>query len=331
MVVSKAPFLVGNRHVEVREHRYSEPGPGQLLVRVRANAVCGSDRGIFLNGSDIVAGHEAAGEVVGVGTGTSTPNGTRGVIYLMAYCGACRSCRLGATNLCLDKSGDMGFNRDGGLGPYELIEESMFFPIGEHLDLPLATMLLDVLGTSGAALNRALRVRPDIESVLITGAGPVGIGMLVSTRLRLGPEVPIYISDLSSWRLTFAESFGGFPVHAAEVDQLEEVDAAFDASGRGSARSSALSRLSKRGVLVCVGHGQDLRIEVSRDLVATGRAVLGSEYFPYADLAASLRLLEANQDYIARVITHTFDVDQTAEAFETFLSRESGKVVITQE
>lgn len=331
MVVSKAPFLVGNRHVEVREHRYSEPGPGQLLVRVRANAVCGSDRGIFLNGSDIVAGHEAAGEVVGVGTGTSTPNGTRGVIYLMAYCGACRSCRLGATNLCLDKSGDMGFNRDGGLGPYELIEESMFFPIGEHLDLPLATMLLDVLGTSGAALNRALRVRPDIESVLITGAGPVGIGMLVSTRLRLGPEVPIYISDLSSWRLTFAESFGGFPVHAAEVDQLEEVDAAFDASGRGSARSSALSRLSKRGVLVCVGHGQDLRIEVSRDLVATGRAVLGSEYFPYADLAASLRLLEANQDYIARVITHTFGVDQTAEAFETFLSGESGKVVITQE
>ena len=331
MVVSKAPFLVGNRHVEVREHRYSEPGPGQLLVRVRANAVCGSDRGIFLNGSDIVAGHEAAGEVVGVGTGTSTPNGTRGVIYLMAYCGACRSCRLGATNLCLDKSGDMGFNRDGGLGPYELIEESMFFPIGADLDLPLATMLLDVLGTSGAALNRALRVRPDIESVLITGAGPVGIGMLVSTRLRLGPEVPIYISDLSSWRLTFAESFGGFPVHAAEVDQLEEVDAAFDASGRGSARSSALSRLSKRGVLVCVGHGQDLRIEVSRDLVATGRAVLGSEYFPYADLAASLRLLEANQDYIARVITHTFDVDQTAEAFETFLSGESGKVVITQE
>ncbi|MEU6715523.1 alcohol dehydrogenase catalytic domain-containing protein [Nonomuraea sp. NPDC046802] len=248
--MTTAPFLVGGGRVEHRSHAYPEPGPGQLLIRPRANALCGSDHGLFRDGSPVVAGHEAAGTVVAAGPGTATAVGTRGVIYLMAYCGRCRSCHAGATNLCLDKAGDMGFDRDGGLGPLEVVEERMFFPIGHDLPFPLATMLLDVMGTSGAALNRALSLRPDLDSLLITGAGPVGVGVLATARLGLGGDVPIYISDVSEWRLSFAESLGGIPVHA---------------------------------------------------------------------------------DYLGRIVTHTFDVSETALAFETFLSGESGKVVVTQE
>ncbi|MEV0614649.1 alcohol dehydrogenase catalytic domain-containing protein [Nonomuraea sp. NPDC050404] len=330
-VATTAPFLIGSGRVEHRAHTYPEPGAGQLLIRPRANALCGSDHGLFRDGSQVVAGHEAAGTVVAAGPGATTPVGTRGVIYLMGYCGRCRSCRAGATNLCLDKAGDMGFNRDGGLGPLELVEERMFFPIGDDLPFPLATMLLDVMGTSGAALNRALAVRPDIKSLLITGAGPVGIGVLAVARLRLGQDVPIHISDVSGWRLSFAESLGGIPVHADSVADLPPVDVAVDASGRAAARRSALDRLAKRGVLVCVGHGEDLLLQVSPDLIAAGRAVLGSEYFPYGDFAGNLELLLHNQDYLGQIVTHTFDVGETALAFETFLSGESGKVVVTQE
>ncbi|MEV0384816.1 alcohol dehydrogenase catalytic domain-containing protein [Nonomuraea sp. NPDC050643] len=331
MAVTTAPFLTGGGRVELRPHSYPEPGPGQLLVRPRANALCGSDHGLFRDGTPVVAGHEAAGTVAAAGPDTTTPVGTRGVIYLMAYCGRCRSCRAGATNLCLDKAGDMGFNRDGGLGPLEVVEERMFFPVGDDLPFPLATMLLDVMGTSGAALDRALSVRPGIESLLVTGAGPVGAGILAVARLRLGADVPIYVSDVSAWRLSFAESLGGIPVDAGSVAGLPEVDAAVDASGRAVARRSALDRLSKRGVLVCVGHGEGLELDVSPDLIATGRAVLGSEYFPYADFPANLELLRRNAGYLGRIVTHTFDVSETAAAFETFLSGESGKVVVTQE
>jgi threonine 3-dehydrogenase len=89
--------------------------------------------------------------------------------------------------------------------------------------------------------------------------------------------------------------------------------------------------LSKRGVLVCVGHGETLELVVSDDLIAPERAVLGSEYFRYHEMPQNLELLSANRDLLARVITHRYDVADISQAFNTFLSGESGKVVVTQE
>ncbi|WP_020578231.1 alcohol dehydrogenase catalytic domain-containing protein [Actinopolymorpha alba] len=330
MPIAEAPRLIGNEQVSFVPISYPDPAPGQILLRVRANAVCGSDREIFAQGSDTIAGHEVAGEVAAVGPGATVPIGARGVAFLMAYCGRCRNCQRGATNVCLDKSGDLGFNRDGGLGPFALIDERVFFPVDDDIPFPLATMLLDVMGTSGHAMDRASLVRPDIESLYVAGAGPVGIGVLVMARIRFGPDVPIRVSDVSPWRLEFAESLGARPVHADRVDSIPLVDVAIDASGRTSAREAAVARLAKGGALICVGHGQDLRLDVSPDLIATERAVLGSEYFPFADLAHNLTLLREHRDTIARVITHTYDVAEVGEAFRTFLSGQSGKVVVTQ-
>ena len=85
------------------------------MVRCRANALCGSDRSGYLGGSGVVPGHEVAGEVVAAGADTSVAPGTQGVIYLMDYCGDCRSCRFGATNVCGRRRADTGFTTDGGL------------------------------------------------------------------------------------------------------------------------------------------------------------------------------------------------------------------------
>ena len=94
------------------------------------------------------------------------------MVYLMDYCGECRSCRLGFTNQCMAKRADMGFTHDGGYGRYELVHQSNFFPVDERTDMADATMLLDVMGTSGHAIGRAQLLRTDIESVYIAGAGP---------------------------------------------------------------------------------------------------------------------------------------------------------------
>jgi threonine dehydrogenase-like Zn-dependent dehydrogenase len=106
---------------------------------------------------------------------------------------------------------------------------------------------------------------------------------------------------------------------------------AFDSTGKSAARKGALAALSKRGVLVCVGHGETLDLAVSGELIAPERAVLGSEYFRYEEMARNFELFRDNRELIGRVITHRFDVAQITEAFETFLSGESGKVVVTQE
>ena len=331
---AQAPTFPGDGVIRLVQRTYRDPGAGELLISPRANAICGTDRGMFLGGASHIPGHETAGVVIAAGSGTSTPTGTRGVVYLMDFCGQCRSCLAGATNQCLAKRGDMGINADGGYGPFEVVHESNFFPISDDIDFGTATMLLDVMGTSSHAIGRAQLIRPDIESVYIAGAGPIGLGLVVMAKLRLGEVLPVYISDISPWRREFAESFGAIPVDASDPSALNGIgrpDIAFDASGKEIARRAALDLLGQRGALVCVGHGEGVSLNVSDDLIAPEHAVLGSEYFRYDELAGNLELLQKHQDIISRVITDTFPIEELDAAFDAFLSGETGKVVVTQE
>jgi len=333
----RVPRFAGNGVIDEVERRVPEPGPGELLLRVTANALCASERLQLIKGLRVTPGHETAGIVAAAGPGTRAAVGTPGVVYLMDYCGVCRSCRLGYTNQCLCKRGDMGFTKDGGYAAYELIHETVFFPVATDLTPAEATLLLDVMGTTGHALKRARLVRPDIGSVLVMGAGPVGLGMVAMAKLLLGADTPVLVADVVPYRLALAERLGGWPIHLGEQDLVAAVpsgpgtvDAAIDTSGKGVARQSALGALGCRGVLVCVGHGEDFALQVSPDLIALERAVLGSEYFRYAELAENLELLRAHRVYLAQIITHRFGVDELAHAFAVFGGRETGKVIIEQ-
>lgn len=329
-----SPQFLGAGKIAFQEVEVPEPGPGQLLLKVEANAICGTDRGQFLEGSTVVPGHEAAGIVVATGEGTTVAESTRGVVYLMDYCGRCRSCRLGHTNQCLAKRNDMGFTADGGYGPFELVHETHFFPVPNSIPAADATLLLDVMGTSGHALGRISRMRSDIQTVYVAGAGPIGLGILAMAKIKLGHDIPVYISDFSRWRLDFAASLGGVPVDASDsqaVAKLSDVDVAIDSTGKQSARETALRVLGKRGVLACVGHGQGLTLSVSEDLIAPERTVMGSEYFRYDELAENLEILQNHRAELNKVITHQIPVQDLGVAFETFLAGETGKVVVVQD
>ncbi|MDQ3864189.1 MAG: alcohol dehydrogenase catalytic domain-containing protein [Actinomycetota bacterium] len=310
------PRFLGGGEIGFVGKPVEEPGRGELLIGVKANALCGSERGQFFDGSDVTPGHEAAGVVVDAGPETRTPVGTRGVIYLMDFCGECRSCALGFTNQCTNKWGDVGFNRDGGYGSYVLVHENIFFPTGDEVPLEEATMLLDVMGTTGHAIRRGLMLREDVRSLGIAGAGPVGLGALAMARILLGPEVSVMISDPSPYRLDLAGRLGGKVVDLREKTLfeglrehgLDELDLAIDTSGKEAARHSHLEVLSKRGALVCAGHGEGLSLDVSRDLIAPERAVLGSECFRYNELHTNLRILREYLPYLRQIIIHRFAV-----------------------
>jgi threonine 3-dehydrogenase len=334
----RVPRFAGDGVIDEVEREVPAPGSGQLLLRVTANALCASERPQLAKGSHVTPGHEAAGVVVAAGPGTRVAVGTPGVVYLMDYCGACRSCRLGHTNQCVQKRGDMGFTQDGGYGVYELIHETIFFPVDAELSPAEATLLLDVMGTTGHAIGRARLVRPDIASLLVMGAGPIGLGAVAMATLLLGQDIPVLVADVVPYRLALAERLGGRPVHldetsvAAAVREggLGTIDVAIDTSGKGAARRTALDALGRRGALVCVGHGEELALQVSPDLIAPERAVLGSEYFRYDELAANLELLRAHRAYLAQIVTHRYGVGEIHHAFEVFFERETGKVVIEQ-
>lgn len=332
------PHFLGQGQIGVVEKPVPVPGSGQLLLQVKANALCGSERGQFYHGTSVTPGHEAAGVVVAAGPDTHPPVGTPGVVFLMDFCGECRSCRLGLTGQCLAKRGDMGFNQDGGYGVYELVHENIFFPVDADLSMTEATMLLDIMGTNGHAIRRARLVHPDPQSMLVAGAGPIGLGMLAMAKIVFGTDFPVVISDVIPYRLALATSLGGLPVNLAEhslVDGLRAhglaaVDLAMDTSGKEAARRASVDVLDKRGVLVCIGHGEGLSLTISPDLIATERAVLGSEYFGYDELPANLTLLRTHRAYLRPIITHRLGVQDLQAAFELFFRGETGKVVIEQ-
>jgi threonine 3-dehydrogenase len=335
----RIPKFVGQGRVEWGEREIPVPGPGQLLLQVKANALCGSERGQFYQGTETTPGHEAAGVVTAVGPNTQIEIGTPGVVFLMDYCGACRSCKLGFTNQCLNKRGDMGFNKDGGYGPYMVVNENIFFPVDHDLPLSEATMLLDIMGTGGHAIKRGLLVHPDVRSILVAGAGPIGLGVLAMAKILLGDSVPVYITDMVPYRLELAEKLGGIAINLA-ANSLDEalqksgvagIDLAIDTTGKSVARKASLNALLQRGVLVCVGHGEGLELTISSDMIAPERAVLGSEYFAYSEIADNLPLLKEHFEYLGTIITHRFSVDELQHAFELFFGKgETGKVLIEQ-
>lgn len=309
------------------------------MLRVHANALCGSERGQFWHGTETTPGHEAAGTVVAAGAGTKTAVGTPGGVFLMDFCGECRNCKAGYTNQCLAKRGDMGFNRDGGYGVYELIHENIFFPTDPDITATEATLLLDVMGTGGHSIKRAKRAHDDIQSVLIPGAGPVGLGILAMAKLMLGPDVPVVISDAVPYRLALAEKLGGLPVLTTERTLAEGLrhhglgapDVAIDAAGREDVRDECMALLAHRGVMVSVAHGGGLTIKsLYGDFVAREMTLIGSEYFAYHELEENYRLLRANREYLGQIITHRMGVEGIQEAFELFWAGNTGKVVIEQ-
>lgn len=332
------PHFVGNGIIDWKEWKVPSPGPGELLIRNQANALCGSDRPQFFTGSAVTPGHEAAGVVAARGEGTQTAVGTPGVVFLMDFCGECRSCRMGFTNQCLAKRADMGFNRHGGYNPYMIINENIFFPVDAGLEMGDATMLLDIMGTGGHAIKRAQLIHQDIESVLVGGAGPIGLGILAMVKLLLGKDIPVFVTDFIDYRLKLAESMGGIAINlnSSTIDSalgqhgLKGVDVSLDTTGKQVARQAELNALSQRGVLVCVGHGEGLDLTISSDIIAPERTVIGSEYFQYAELHENAALLREHLSYMQAIITHRFPLKDIQHAYELFFKGESGKVIIEQ-
>lgn len=335
----KVPLFVGEGKIEWGERPVPTPVEGQLLLQVKANSLCGSDRGQFFNGCKYTPGHEVMGIVAAQGPGTSTEVGTHGVVFARDFCGQCRSCKRGATSQCTKKRGVVGFGMHGGYDPYIVVYENTFFPIDSDIPPAEATLLLDIMGTGSHAMKRAQRVHSDIQSVLVSGAGPIGLGVLAMAKLILGSDVPVFITDFVPYRLELAKKLNGIPISlkdttledALKANGVPKVDVVIDATGKEAARRAALNVLNRGGVMVCVGIGEGLQLDVAADLINMERVVMGSDYFDFSVMPQNLDFLRNHYDYLSQIVTHRFPIDQLQQAYELFFKAgESGKVIVEQ-
>ena len=333
-----ARFLGGGR-VVVEERPVPEPRPGEVLVRVGACALCGSDRAAFRDGSPVTPGHETAGEVAAVGQGvTGVGVGARGVVYLVDYCGSCAACRHGWTNVCLARRRMYGFDAPGGLAEYQVVAAPCFLPVDPRLPADVATTLLDLFGTTAHALRRVGLGDPGspAASVAVLGCGPVGLGALaVAGALGVSER---YGVDLVGYRLAMAERLGAVPVDAGDGDPVAAVrasrpdgcDVVVEAAGRAATQRQAIELAGPGGRVAIVAHSAEpLELWTSADLIRREVTLVGAEYFPVGELAANAELVAAGRLDPAPLVTDRFPLVEVQQAYDAFWSGRTGKVVVT--
>ena len=257
-------LLPGNRQVEFEEFDVPEPGHGQVLLKMKASSICGSDiRAIYRehlgHGPEayqgVIAGHEPCGQIVKVGPGVKRFNvGDRVILYHISGCGVCHDCREGYMISCTSpERAAHGWQRDGGHADYCLAEESVCVALPDELSYVDGALVACGFGTAYEALQRVKVSGQD--RVLITGIGPVGMaaGLLAKA---MGASMVIG-ADISQDRLDFALEIG-----AIDYGVIADSDARRDDQG-----SDPGTRL--RGV------GRLLRLAPGTSVGAPGHPPLG--------------------------------------------------------
>jgi len=330
----RAAYFRGNGIIELVDVPKPEPGKGQLLIKVAANGVCGSDRKILRGGFRHIPGHEVTGTVVEAGPGCKTEIGTRVAVYIPMYCGQCRFCRGGQRNLCPNKEGLLGWSTDGGYAEYMLLPDRNALPLDEGISFHEGVVLLDTLGTSGHAVR--LSRCWEAESALIIGAGPIGIGGLVM--MKAFGVSNVYVSEISSYRRERAAEFGGIPIDPTS-ENLEEhirdqhpygVDIVFEAVGVLPTIWQSFDLVRPGGTINLVGEYWG-KIELERPKASwmiNDITAIRSFYFTIPEFYENQKMiLDGKLDAVA-LCTHSFPLEEMRAAYDQFASGGSIKIMV---
>ena len=340
--------LPGDSTVAFADVEVPAPGHGQVLLRMRASSICGSDiRAIYREhlgtGPEryrgVIAGHEPCGEVVEVGPGCRARRpGEHVVVYHIAGCGICGECRHGYAISCeSEHRAAYGWQRDGGHAPYLLAEEASCVALPEPLTFVDGALVACGFGTAYEALLR-LGVSGR-DRLLVTGCGPVGLAAAMLGR-ALGAELVIG-TELPGERLRHAAESGLFDAvieagEGAEAEVLRRTggrgcEASIDCSGAAPARLLALACTRRWGRCAFVGEGGTVSFDVSELLIHKQITLLGS-------WVTSLRAMEELVGFLARrglhpeeTVTHRLPLERAAEAYALADRGEAGKVALVWE
>jgi L-iditol 2-dehydrogenase len=322
--------------VIIEERPVPRAGPGQVVVRVRAVGVCGSDThyyehgriGRFVVEAPLVLGHEAAGEVTDLGSGvTKLVVGERVSIEPGVPDLTCLQCLAGRYNLCPNMRFFGTPPVDGALAEYVVVHEAFAHPVPDSVGDDAAA-LLEPLSVGIWACMKA-RVTAG-SRVLITGAGPIGL-VSVQAALAFG-ATEVVVSDVNPVRLALATELGATMVidarRASVSDLHRSPEVLLECSGHPPAIGEAIRSLGRAGRAVLVGMGGDeillpLSVIQERELELTGT-------FRYAGTwPRAIALIESGRINLDRLVTGTYRLDQVEEALTAGRrDQQSVKVVV---
>jgi threonine dehydrogenase-like Zn-dependent dehydrogenase len=337
--------LPGGRRVTIGEGPRPEPGRGQVLVRMRASSICGSDiRAIYRehlgHGPEayqgVIAGHEPCGEIVAVGPGCARFGvGDRVILYHIAGCGVCHDCREGYMISCTSPArAAYGWQRDGGHADFLLAEEATCVALPDGLSFVDGALVACGFGTAYEPLRRMGVSGRD--RVLVTGLGPVGLAVGLLAKALGASEV--IGTDVAAPRLDLAERIGAVDrTVAAGEGALAQIGAwtggvgcevAVDCSGSPAGRLLALQGTRRFGRCAMVGEGNRVEFDVSQTLIHPQITLYGSWVTSVGHMEELVEKLVAWNLKPEVTVTHRFGLDEAAEAYRVADEGQSGKVVL---
>jgi threonine dehydrogenase-like Zn-dependent dehydrogenase len=339
-------YLPGNSSVELREVPVPEPGQGEVLLRMKASTICGSDiRCIYHEHlgkgpegyQGVIAGHEPCGQIVAAGPGCRRfREGDRVIVYHISGCGVCNDCRRGYMISCTSASyrKAYGWQRDGGMADYLLAEEKDLIALPDELSYADGAQVACGFGTVYEGL-RKIGISGD-HDVLVTGLGPVGLAAAALCR-KMG-ALRIIGSDALPERLELAKKLGlcdvvlpAGPENLSQVLDLTHgrgVERAIDCSANDAARATAIRATRKWGRIVFLGEGGRVEFNPSPDLIHDQKTLYGS-------WVTSIWLMEELVERLVRwnlhpasLITHRFPLAEVGKAYALMSSGRCGKVAV---
>jgi len=321
-----------------------KPGPLEVVVRVKATSLCGTDAHIY-NWDDwarsrihppLIIGHEMCGEVAEVGPGVSSVAvGNYVAAESHLTCGLCFQCRTGQAHVCKNYR-ILGVDVDGSFAEYVVLPERVLWKTSREIPPELGC----VQEPLGNAVHAALVEDLSGQTVLITGCGPTGL--FAAAVARAAGAAVIIASDISDYRLGLAKQLGVDHTLNAKTDSPESmaasllditcgegVDTALEMSGDPAALHQAFRSVKNGGRVtlfglttgpVCFDLPNEIIFKGIRVYGVTGRRLFDTWY----RLAG---LFKAGLD-IRPVVTHAFPMAEFARGFELIKSGQCGKVVL---
>jgi len=329
----------GDRRAEVRDFPDPEPGPDEVVVRIKAAGLCGSDLHLYRQtaaqraGNDIIPGHEPSGVVEALGPGVDTVQvGDRVSVYHYRGCGHCKHCRAGNVMWCAERRG-YGGPIHGADADLLLTDARNCMPLPDELSYAHGALMACAAGTAFSSMHK-LQVSGQ-DTLVIFGQGPVGLcGLLVAK--ALGGRV-IGVDPIPERRALALQLGADKALDPGQTDVLTAVrdlthgdgaDLAFETSGSAAGQNGAVDCLRLGGKAVFVGFGvQDKTLNPSQ-FIGRQLTLMGSFVMPvymYYDLAQFVLDHDLPLD---RMVTHRFPLEQAPEAFALFDRGATGKVVL---
>lgn len=325
--------FAGNSRLAVDDVPIPDVRHGEVLVKVGASAICGSEMKTFRapEGMPTNPGHEIVGEVVD-NPGRRGPDvGDRVAINIITGCGHCTTCLSGDRRFCAEQ----GYVRSGH-AEYVAVPAVCCMPLPNEVSFEEGVLIGgDTLGVAAHTLGK-VRIAPQ-NTVAVVGCGPVGLGFVTLLNFlgirTIAAEVSPYRRELARQigaADTVDPSNGDGLAAIQELTQGRGVDISIDASGSDAGVNLALNATRKQGTFIFAGAGHGAAINPWRQFLEKEVVAYGVWYFVDSDYFRLLDLFR-NGLKVAPLITHRFPLAEASAAYDLFTRGETGKVVFLPE